>query len=403
MDAKPSILSQPREILRLAREDKRAAENALATLSLDDQVFLVCSAPVALRQRLLELTPEPEAIVPLLPEAELCFTARAIGLWDASWLLEHASETQLVAAIDLDAWQGLALDPRSMRDWLAALAEAGAPTLLRAARALDPEALVLMLRDRVEVMLDPKDEEWQAPPGAQTLEGQFYLLPKQANDDIADVVKLLRALFEEDYWLYFRMMQGVVWEMQSDLEEWALRWRTGRLEDLGFPSWDEAMRIYGFVRPTDRDRIPEDDSPLDVEAWNLPVFMPELPATVSQSHSVFQAAAELSDEERKGFFYAFVAIANKVAVADRMPLGDAETLPGAIGVAAEVVSEGLEHLATANGIGLTETLRRVSLERLFRVGASLGGRRPPPIADPEESSDEDAASDAAEADAPQNT
>lgn len=379
MDAKPSILSRSREILRLAREDKRAAEKALASLALDDQAFLVCSAPVGLRGRLLELTPAPEAVIPLLPEAELCFTARALGLWDASWILEHATPAQLVASIDLDAWQGLQPDLRSMRDWLAALAEAGEATLLRAARSLDPETLVLMLRDRVQVALDPRDDDWQPPPGAQTLEGQFYLMPRRAGDDLDDVVELLRVLFEEDYWLYFRLVQGVAWELPSDLEEWALRWRTGRLADLGFPSWDEAMRIYGYVRPADRDRIPEEGSPLDVEAWNLPVFMPELPETVSQSHSVFRAAAELSEEERRGFFYAFVAIANKVAVADRMPLGDADTLPEAIGVAAAVVSQGLEHLATANGLGLADILQRVSLERLFRVGASLGGRRPPPI------------------------
>lgn len=389
MDAKPSILSRSREILRLAREDKRAAEQVLAALPLDDQAVLVCSAPVALRGRLLELTPAPEEVIPLLPEAELCFTVRALGLWDAGWILEHATPGQLVASIDLDAWQGLQPDRRSMRDWLAALSEAGDPTLLRAARALDPETLVLMLRDRMRVVLDPKDDDWQPPPGAQTLEGQFYLMSRQPGDDLADVVKLLRALFEQDYWLYFRLLQGVSWELQSDLEEWALRWRTGRLEDLGFPSWDEAMRIYGFVRPADRDRIPDDERPLDVEAWNLPVFLPELPATVSEAHSVFRAAAELDDEERRGFFYAFVAIANKVAVADRMPLGDADTLPEAIGVAAGVVSQGLEHVATANGLSLTDTLRRVSLERLFRIGASLRGRRPPPIERADESDGDD--------------
>ncbi len=378
LDAKPALILQSREILRLARSDKRAAEQAVASLSLDEQVFLVCDAPVALRARLLELTPVPEDVIPLLPEAELCFTAKALGLSDAGWILEHATPGQLVASFDLDGWKGLLPDRESLRSWLAALGEAGEDTLLRAARALDPEMIVLMLRDRVDVMLDPKDEEWQPPQGAQTIEGQFYFVSKHAGDDLEDIVMLLRALFAEDYWLYFRMMQGVIWELEWDLEEWALRWRTGRLEDLGFPSWDEAMRIYGFVRPADRDRIPDEGRVLDVEAWQLPVFLPELPATISESYSVFRAAAELSEEERRGFFYSFVAISNKVAVADRMALGDAETLPEAIRTTAEVVSQGLEHIATQNGIGLSETLQRVSLERLFRVGASLGGRKPPP-------------------------
>ena len=204
-------------------------------------------------------------------------------------------------------------------------------------------------------------------------------MARRTGDDLDDVVRLLRVLFQEDYWLYFRMLQGAIWELDGDLEEWALRWRTGRLEDLGFPSWDEAMRIYGYVRPSERDQIPEGAHALDVDAWPLPVFLPELPATLSRSYSVFRAASELDEEERRRFFYAFVAAANRVAVADRMPLGDADTLPQAIEVAAEVVSEGLEYVASRNGIGLADALRRVSLERLFRVGASLSGRRPPPI------------------------
>jgi hypothetical protein len=395
LDAKPALIPQSREILRLAREDKDAALQAVASLSLEEQVFLVCDAPVALRSRILDLTPAPEEVIPLMPEAELCFTAKAIGLADAGWILEHATPAQLVTSFDLDGWQGLHPDRTNLRGWLEALGEAGQETLLRATRALDPEMIVLMLRDRVDVMLDPKDEEWQPPEGAQTVEGQFYFVPKHPGDDLADVLVLLNTLFQEDYWLYFRMLQGVIWELEWDLEEWALRWRTGRLEDLGFPSWDEAMRIYGYVRPEDRARIPDEPGVLDVEAWRLPVFLPELPATVSETHSVFRAAAELDDSERRGFFYAFVAISNKVAVADRMPLGDAETLPDAIAVAAEVVSAGLEHVAEQNGIGLTDTLRRVSLERLFRVGASLGGRKPPRVGD--EEAEDPAAQDAGNA------
>jgi hypothetical protein len=384
MDAPPSITPEARQILKLARENKRAAQDALAALSLEDQVFLVCAAPLVLRSRLLELTPAPEQVIPLLPEAELCFTAKAVGLADAGWILEHATSSQLAASIDLDGWTGIGPARESLRAWLEALADAGDETLWRAAQALDPELIVLMLRDRVHVMLDPKDEFWQAPEGAQTLEGQFYILPKRPGDDLEDLLKLLHVLFQQDYWLYFRMLQGVIWELESDLEEWALRWRTGRLEDLGFPSWDEAMRIYGYLRPSERDAIPADDHPLDIDAWQLPVFLPELPATVSQAHPVFRAAAELGENERRGFFYAFVAMANKVAVADGLPLGDAGTLPAAIEAAATVVSQGLEHVAARNQIGLAETLRRASLERLFRVGASLSGRKPPASAIPPE-------------------
>lgn len=377
MTTLPARIPEPRAILSQAREDLRGAQAAVAALSLEDQVALVCSTPHQLRAKVLELAPQPEEVIPLLPEAEFCFTAKAVGLWDAGWILEHGTPAQLVTSLDLDGWQGLEVDTASLRSWLPALADAGEETLLRTAQSIDTELLVLMLRDRAHVMLDPKDEEWQAPEGAQTLDGQFYFMATRADDDLADVRKLLHAVFQEDYWLYFRMLQGVIWELESGLEEWALRWRTGRLEDQGFPPWDEAMRLYGYLRESDRDALPDSQNALDVTGWHLPVYMPELPEALQGVHSLFRAALELTEEERRGFFYAFVGAANGVAVADRMPLGDPDTLPQAIESVAGVASTGMEHLATLHGLPSADILRRVPLERLFRVGAALGGRKPP--------------------------
>jgi len=376
MDVSPSLQPETRRLLKLARTDKPAAERAVAALSLEEQAALVCEAPPSKREAVLELTPEPQDVIPLIPVAELCFTAKAVGLWDASWILEHATSEQIVACIDLDAWRGLTPDREVLESWLAALAEAGERTLLQAIQHLDAELIVFYLRHKVDVYLDPKDDSFELPEGAQTLEGQFYLVPRQAGDDIAPLLRMLDVLFRNDYWLYFRMLQGVIWELESDLENWALRWRAGRLQDLGFPPWEEAMRIYGYLRPDERNRIPQGVQPLDVHEWHLPMWKPQLPTTAESRYALFRAAAELEADERRAFFYAFVAIANGLAVADAMDLGDSETLQVAIDKAASVTSRGLEHLAVSNGLSLPEVLRRVKLERLFQIGVSLDGLKP---------------------------
>jgi hypothetical protein len=379
MKVAPSDLPGARRILALARRDRPAAESALRDLPLEAQVAVVCEAPLAQRAAVLGLLPQPEAVIPLLPEAELCFTAKAVGLHDADWILAYATSEQILACLDLDAWSGLLPDRESLGAWLAALGEAGDSILLRTAQSLDPELIVLYLRRHVTVLLIPPGDEaegWQPPEGAQTLDGQFYILPRQSDDDLETVLRLLGALFREDYWLYFRMLQGAIWELDGELEEWALRWRSGRLEDLGFPTWDEAMRIYGFVRRERRDELPERLALLEVASWDLPVWIPELPAVADHRLSVFRAAADLDPEERRSFFYAFIALANMVTVADGMPLGDAETLPAAIEKAASVVSRGLEHIASERKLGLVEVLRRAPLQRLFRVGASIQSERP---------------------------
>ena len=66
-----------------------------------------------------------------------------------------------------------------------------------------------------------------------------------------------------------------------------------------------------------------------------------------------------------------MAVANKVAVADRLPLGDAESTPRAIEKAARFISDGLAHVAAENALDDPQVLREVTLERLFRVGANL--------------------------------
>jgi len=378
MDARSTLTTEARNVLALARKDRRAATEALALLSLPAQVAVVCEAPVRDRSLLLELSPNPESLIPLLPEAEFCFTLKAVGLTDASWMIEYASRSQIVAGVDLDAWSGLLPDLDAFEPWIATLAAAGEPALLRGTQSLDAEMLVRYLRDRITVYLDPRDDDWQAPPGAQTLDGQFYFAARRENDDIAHIVRLFDVIFREDYWLYYRLMQGAIWELDTDLDEWALRWRTGRLQDMGFPPWDEAMQIFGYLRPDARTEIPEIHDPLDMDAWALPVWMPGLPAAHDSRHLVFRALADLDGDERRGFFYSFVGVANAVAVAEKMPLGDAETLPRALERTATVVSAAIEFLADQNGLSAVEILRRVDIKRLFRVGINLS---PHPVDD----------------------
>jgi hypothetical protein len=137
--------------------------------------------------------------------------------------------------------------------------------------------------------------------------------------------------------------------------------------------------LYRHLRPEDRTRLPEGSSPLDVTTWRLPVWLPHLPESAGGANLVFRAIAQLDVEERSAAFYAFVAVANAVAVADRMPLSDSETTPRAIAKAARWIDRGLTQIAEAHSLEHTAVLRRVSLEHLFRVGANLDpvAARPP--------------------------
>ncbi len=367
-------IDRARDLRELARRDRVAAAKAMAELPVEAQLALVCEAPVARRRKILDLLPAPEQVIPLLPEAEFVFTLKAIGQGEAAWILELATPEQITACLDLDVWRGTALDRAALDAWLAALAEVEDEALLRHLHAIDPELCVLWVQQHALVSMKPSDSEdpdFQPPEGARTLDGSFYLVARQENDDLAPLLRVLHALFQGDYWAYFRLLQGAIWEIPTETEEWALRWRTGRLEDLGFPPWDEAMAIYRHLRAGERERLPEEAGVLEADAWRLPVWVPSLPVGRDARHLVFRAIAELGEEERRTAFHRFIALANKVAVADRMDLADAASTPRAIEKAAVWVSRGIEHVAGANAVGAAEVLRRLPMERLFRVGASL--------------------------------
>jgi len=254
------------------------------------------------------------------------------------------------------------------------------------------------------VALKPNDateaESWLPPEGAQTLEGVFYFAAKRPDDDLAELTVLLRSLFEASYWDYFRLMQAAIHELPSETEEYARRWRAGRLEDLGFPPREEAAAL--FARPVGDAAagLPDEGPVLDVGGWNLPVWFPKVPLALDSEHAVLAAAANLPDAARQAFLYRLLAVANKVAVAYDLPLSDVESVPTAIDEAVRMTSRGLEELAARHGARGEDVLRRVSLEHLFRVGAAFFPEKAelvlsmlPSDDDDEEDGDADAASD----------
>jgi hypothetical protein len=229
---------------------------------------------------------------------------------------------------------------------------------------------MLWLADIAEVHLKQGDDPgWQAPAGGQSIDGVFFLVARHSDDDLQLALRLLALLFEDDYWFYFRLLQSVPWESTADNEEFALRWRSGRLADLGFPPREEALAIYTAPR-RDELELPSGPPP-PIGEWQLPVWLPELPGAAGSPHLLFRSAAELDPEARRALFYAFVSLANQVAVADRLPLGEAESLPKAIEKAASLASRGLAWLAERHHLPPAEVLRRAPLLRLFRVGFRL--------------------------------
>ena len=379
----PALPAEARRILDLARSDRAAAREALGRLTPDAQATLLLETPIARRSALLDLVDDPEAVVPILPPADLCVMARSLGLEEAGWLLSCATSEQLQAAVDIDAWRGFAPDRQRFGEWLAVFSDAGEATLLRAIEAIDFELLVWHLRTRAHVVMKSNEDDWEPPSGGVTHDGVFYLVSKDPTDDLADLMSMLGAVFHADYWHYFRMVQGGIWELDTETEEWAHRWRNGRLQDLGFPDVEDAKRIYSFLREDQRAALPPPPPPLaespDPEPAP-PLSLRAVPSMIdSDDHAILRAIATLEGAELEAKRAAFLVLANRIALADELPLGEPDTLEYAVEKAARGTSRGLEHLSEVHGRTLPDLVRLVSLERLFQIGHNIA---PEPVGKP---------------------
>jgi hypothetical protein len=347
-------------MLRLARSDREAAKRALGLLAPDAQAEVVLSLRPESRGELLLLVERPEDVVPLLPEAELVQTVRTGGMSEAAWLLELATPEQRIAAFDLDAWRGDELDVARAQEWLDALIEAGRPTLTKALGEIDLELLVLALRSEAQIAIVGREDE--PPPGFFTPDGVVYFgVPEEASPH--RVHEIAHALFDGDPALYWRLVYGMLFESPSELEEYALRWRTNRLQDLGFPERDQAMRAY---RPLPVEKVSDWSAPAGdalVETTDLPR---QLRGTL-----LGEALAKLGPQRAADVLGYVLSVANSLAVADELPLAERESVPRALEKAVRGIDTGLRELARARSQAPEQILDRTAPLDLFRVGATV--------------------------------
>jgi len=364
-------------LLRLARGDRAAAVARLRELAPEELAAACQELRAESRAEFLMLVPRPEEVVPLLAEAELVQTVRAGGMSDAAWLLELATPEQRLACFDLDCWTAQQPALPRVHEWLDALIEAGRPTLVRALEEMDLELLILALRAETRVAVVAKEEE--APEGWFTPDGvvHFGIADAESPHRVHEIVQ---SLFEQSPALYWRLVYGLLFEPTPECEEDALRWRTNRLADLGFPDREQAMRVY---RPLRADKVEERPAHEGSAALVRAIALPQK----LRGSLLGEALTALPLERAADVLGYVLGVANALAVADGLSLSDSDSVPRALEKAVRGIDAGLRELAGARGQSPEQVLDRTAPLDLFRVGATRDPalRPPAPPAEPAES------------------
>jgi hypothetical protein len=340
-------------------------EKSLAPAELTQARMELAQARGKKRVDVILAARDPQALVRALPADELYFTIREIGLGDSAVLAQLASPEQFKTFLDLEAWASNSFMPRKALPWLRA-ARAGfhvdpkaASRWARKLAALDPEVLFLVLRDALvihDLESDP-DPEIQGDRILRTPEGRFLVEFTVEGVDYLAVRGLVDDLYSEDAFRATRLLSAIRWELPSELEETALRWRTGRLADLGFPSIEEALSWFARAPRTASHAAGAPDRPAGF-------FL----ATLAKGSPFDRAVAALPPEVRDTVEREIVAAANAVIVADAVDPADPEAVRAAFEAARATLELGLEALAGADPTRAVEVVGETAVKRIFQEG-----------------------------------
>ena len=326
------------------------------------------------RQRLEVLlhAPAPMRAVRALPDFEAYLTVREVGPVDALPMLALASRSQLQHLVDLEAWRHDDFDGERTGAWVALLAEAGEATLSRFLRTADNELLALLFTRWLRVIPVEMDEDPVRGGSGLTEAGDErgfvspdggYLLRPLTAEHMAPARRFAEALFTADQALYFQVVEAAGLEVPTELEEQALRWRNSRLEEHGFPPWDEALRV--FDPPRSDSAHPEPPAEDDPDALGAPRTALRV---LRDDRLVVPALEGLDSAKRDRALHELSSLANHLLVADSADFGNPEAHRSALRRAGAYLGLALAARGVTTPEGAARALVETPVVELFREG-----------------------------------
>lgn len=306
----------------------------------------------------------PKALIRSLPAEDLFLTIKEIGLEDAGPLVELASPAQFRTFLDLDLWHREEPRPLGLLQWLRAADGEG---YAKKVAAVDLELIELLFSQTVKLIVMEDDPDY-VPQGTpwRSPEGKYELDFLAEGDDLVTLRALMDHYYALDPFQAVRLLEAVRWELPSELAEAALQFRTGRLADLGFPEFERAVQLYAFIDP---------DLPIE-GAPTSPAEPPGvLLATLDGKVFLDEALRSLDAEKLSTIDRELLAVLNGALVADRVDLGDLESVRTALVRARDHLSLGLEYASGGELQRARELLMQAPLTRVFQVASGLTLRR----------------------------
>ncbi|HEY0191695.1 MAG TPA: DUF6178 family protein, partial [Kofleriaceae bacterium] len=311
------------------------------------------------------------AIAQLAPN-EIFELVHEVGFEDAGDLISLATPEQIQGCLDLDGWNKDAFELAPLQPWLSAVMDTGFEKLGEVWRTLDPELRALILKREVkiyDVTFGEGPEEDNDEPIMTTSDGFFLLELPQDDRSQRMFMRLIEDLYRADADLARNTIMAARSEQASDLEESSYRWRAGRLADLGYVDFYDALDLLRPLEPSavqigegTQYRLVEDDQ-------KLPMIIAE--QVLGRSFLARALAATREPGEAERIEAGIMILVNRVLAAGRAKPGQAEVVQRGALYGTATMSLGLETIARGDIERATQALGSIGFERLFRVGYTV--------------------------------
>jgi len=331
----------------------------------------------------LDARDDLHVLVPALPSPTFVRLARRLRSENRlDLLLPYATAEQLSSLLDLDGWVRDRIDIRRARVWLQAIAEHAPGDGPRGALAdliyqMDPELWTVALAAGTVVVEIPEDRGdgldevaaqlgslrmWETPDG-------FFVVGVPDDELGLRTLQTIQRVYEDDLGEGRKLCLSIQSLVPSIAEEDLLRFRNGRLADLGFVEWEEAMKL--FV-PLDH-RVAAEHAALDFAHLRHGGGL-ERTVRGSGPELLRRVMLRLGPAEHGVRMRELLLLVNEVGSAQHFDPGDEALAQRSIDQTQSTLSLGLELLARAAPAGmevdtfLAERVAAIGLRLVFRVG-----------------------------------
>ncbi|HEY6871456.1 MAG TPA: DUF6178 family protein [Geobacteraceae bacterium] len=341
----------------------KADTRQFTRLPFPDKIARLRQSPAKERLALILGDAEPERLARALQAQEIYWTVKEIGISDALALLEFASPEQREFFLDMELWEKDSFSGEKGLEWLGYLLETGEAKVAEQLRHLDTELLILMLMGEITVgggvgELLPDEErtaDWD-----HSFDNLYFITFRNPKHSRL-IGTFLDIVFRRDRQLYQALLEGVKNEVESELEEQAYSFRTGRLADLGFPSREEAVFIYARIDPASfvPAKEPKRLHPGGEETVPAPLRDDTL------------LARALGRQDSAELYMELNYLVNTALVAEETSFADDEAMQAVMERISGYLVIALEYLGGDDEEKAADMLGREPLKRLFQLGNSI--------------------------------